>query len=80
MGVERSRPGTPHIKVQKAAATTIARGDIPVVWPKSRGSTTCPVIPSRMTKSSAVLTTMVQPGSTAAASASGNATAMKEPI
>ena len=36
IGVERSRPGAPHIKVQNAAATITATGDNPVVWPNSR--------------------------------------------
>ena len=44
-GFDLGRPGAPQISVQKAAATMIASGDNPVVWPKSRGSTTCPTKP-----------------------------------
>ena len=33
IGVESSNPGGPQISVQNAAATMIASGDMPVVWP-----------------------------------------------
>jgi hypothetical protein len=39
IGVDRRSPGAPHMRVQKPAATTMARGDIPVVWPNNCGST-----------------------------------------
>ncbi len=61
------------------AATTTENGDRPVLWPYTIGSMTWPVMPSTITNRPPVQSTIDQPGSTAAASASGSAAAMKEP-
>ena len=58
----------------------MASGDMPVVCPNSCGSTNWPMAVSRTINSRPVSRTMLQPGSTAAASASGNAAEMRAPI
>src|SRR6186713_2214510 len=79
-GVASTSPIGPHSAVQKVAETTTATGERPVVRPYNVGSTTCPIIGSMTKKSAAVQASIHQPGSTATASASGNAAAMIEPI
>src|SRR5580704_11295416 len=45
-GVDRSSPMGPQSSVQKAAATTTAMPESPVLWPYSQGSIICPVASS----------------------------------
>ena len=78
MGIERRSPGAPPIWGSRIQwRRYVASGDIPVVWPNNLRSTTWPMIPDKNKKQRVVSATMLQPGSTAAASARGMAAAIK---
>ena len=61
-GVDRIRPTGPHSQAQKAAAINRARGELPVLWPKSRGSMTLAVTSSRARKKAKTPSGNPQPG------------------
>jgi hypothetical protein len=49
-GVARTRPIGPQSQVQKVAETTTETRESPVLWPKAKGSTTCPRLLARWTR------------------------------
>ena len=78
-GVASRRPMGPHRSTQNKVETTMATGDSPVCWPYSTGSMTWPARGSATMNRAAVGSTMLQPGSTAAASTMGKKAAMIDP-
>ena len=79
-GVDRISPTGPQSQPQKMADTITERGERPVLWPYTKGSTTWPISGSATRNSAAVQTTMDQPESTAAASAIGSRAAKGAPM
>src|SRR5690606_26167552 len=71
-GVASSKPIGPHSVVQKMAARMIATAEMLVLDPYSHGSTKLLLTISMTTTSPSVSRNVVQPGSTATASSSGN--------
>src|SRR5580692_5266609 len=79
-GVASTKPTGPHSQVQNDAATMIATGDRPELWPKITGSSTCPANSSRTTNRITVSKSISQPDPTAAASMSGKIAEMNAPM
>src|SRR3990170_3624882 len=79
-GVDKTSPMGPHSAVQNVADATTATGDKPVLCPYTIGSITCPTTGSTTINSANVQSSMVQLGSTATESTSGNAAAMTAPM
>ena len=79
MGMAISRPRGPHSQVQKMVEPITAMGVTPVPRPNTCGSTTWPMVISPATNRPMTMSTVVQPGSMAAAMSAGKAAAIYEP-
>ena len=78
-GVARISPAGPHSAVHTTADTMMASGDKPVLAPYSQGSMRLLLTSSSVTTRAKVQPSICQPGSTAKASANGNAAAITGP-
>src|ERR1700691_5509301 len=78
-GVETISPTGPQSQLQNTAAMTTDKGDNPVVWPYSLGSSNWLAMSSTARYRPSVEIASDQPGSTAAASTAEKSAAMQMP-